>query len=73
MILRVRVHPREASECQILDSFQTLLRLWGALFRDSGGPRLETLSGLFSNSSRVAGPKGAGEPFTLQGGRNLVY
>ena len=41
--------------------FRTLLRLRGALFRDSGGPAFGTLSGLFSDSSGVLGPLRAQE------------
>ena len=64
--------PKEcALECQksprspkgrVLDSFRTLLRLRGALFRHFWGPAPGTLSGLFSDSSGVPGPKGPGDP-----------
>ena len=49
-------------ESQVLDSSRTLLRLRGALFGDPGGPVPGTLSGLFSDSSGVPGPKGPGDP-----------
>ena len=62
-----RVHPGvlKESKSQVVDSFRTLLRLRGALFRDFWGPApgcsLRTLFGLF----RVSGPEG---PETLCAG-----
>ena len=58
------------SESQVLDSFRTLFGLRGALFGDSGGAVRGTLSGLSSDSSRVPGPKGSGDP--VPGGADLI-
>ena len=46
--------------------FRSLLRLRGALFRDSGVLLVGGLLGLSSDSSGVPGPKGPGDP--VQGG-----
>ena len=53
---RVRKRVRKESESQLLDSFRTLLRLRGALFRGFCLYRFRTLFGLFW----VPGPKGPG-------------
>ena len=60
---------RQESESQVLDSFRIRLRLRGALFRDSGGPTPGTLTGLFSDSSGLPGPKGPGD--FVRGGANI--
>ena len=58
---------RKELESQVSDSFRTLLRLRGALFRDSGGPApggsFGTLFGLF----RGSGPEGPERPCAGRG------
>ena len=56
---------RKESQSQVLDSFRTLLRLRGALFRDFGGPGPGLL---FPDSSGVSGTKGPGD--AVWGGAN---
>ena len=53
---------RTQSKARLSDSFRTLLRLRGALFRHFWDPAPGALSGLFSDSSGVPGPKGPGDP-----------
>ena len=58
---------RKESKSQVLDFFRTLLRLWGALFRDCWGSdpgcSFRTLFGLF----RFFGPEGPGRPCVGRG------